>query len=329
MNIKNLTNPTAGSNTGKIDSPLYGGLVVSGILVPFDWTFAVGVGDSAATILANLETALSAVLLHDTYLSRGFYVGPFDAFNDKSEETQYQTLGYGKKVLTQRSVYTKEYQIVDGGVQYWKALQTFNGKTDQYKWLEIDNEGVIYGTETLDATTGLVTGMQGLQMSSFEAQDRKQANRTEIEGHMLNITLAKSSECNERLFTIQTGIELDSYVSAFGVQDIKIRKTGVMVAKVVSFAITTGDGSINMCSALPALISTSYITLTNKNTGSTAITITSFAIVNGLAVLTLSGAGAGWVPGDTMQIQFKAISVLSTAGYKYYESNVEEVVMVA
>lgn len=331
MVVKNLVDPTQVMNTGKTANPLFAGLVVSGILVPYNWTFAVAVTDSFATILANLETALAAALLHITPTSRAFYVGPFDAFNDKSEATTYQTLGYGKKVKTQRQIISKEYQVVDGGVEYWRALQSFTGKIDQYKWLEIDNQGVIYGTQTLDPTTLAVTGMQGIQLSSLEPQDRKQANKSTIEEHMLMLSFQNSGEVNESLYSIQTGIELDGFVNDLAIQDVTWTATGLMIAKVVSFMVTAGDGSINLGTALPLLLVTGNITLTNVETGSTAITITSLSInpTTGLATLTLSGAGAGWVPGNHMTIKLKDVTTLSTAGFKYYESNAASVVMVA
>jgi hypothetical protein len=329
ISLKNLKNPTDVMNTAKYANPTFGDLVISGMLVPFNWTLAIPVGEDPATTLANIETALSALLINDDPLLRGYYVGPFDAFNDKSEATTYQTLGYGKKVKTQRQIITKEYQIIDGGLQYWKSLQSFTGKIDQYKWLEFGNTGIIYGTNTKSATTGAVTGIQGVKLSSLEPQDRKQANKSTVEEHLFVVSYQDGAEVNEDLFTIDTGIGIDDFVNDLGIQDIVITATGPMVAKVVSFAITSADGGVNLCSVLPALIVTASITLTNKETASTAITITSLAIVNGLAVLTLSGAGAGWIPGDHMLIKFKAVSVLSAAGFKYYESNTESVVMVA
>ena len=238
MTIKNLGDPTTIMNTGKYSDPLYAGLVISGLLVPYNWTFPVAVGDSPVTILANLETALSALLLNDDPTLRGFYIGPFDAFNDKSEATTYQTLGYGKKVKTQRMIITKEYQIVDGGVQYWKAIQSFTGKIDRYKWVEIDNQGTFYATNTVDPATHLVTGCQGFKLSALEPQDRKQANKSTIEEHILNLSFQNSGECNEDLFSIETGIELDSFVNDLGIQDVKITGQSNSCSATITFTNT-------------------------------------------------------------------------------------------
>jgi len=329
MNIKNLRTTSGVMNTGKATDALQPGLVISGMFVPYDWTLAIAPGTTPTAILAALESALSALLIHDTPLSRGHYIGPFDAFNDKSEATTYQTLGYGRKVKTQRQIITKEYQIVEGGVEYWRAIQSFTGKIDQYKWIEFDNEGVVYGTQTLSTTTGLVTGIQGFRLSALEPQDRKQANKGSIEERILNLTFQDSAEANENLYSIETGIDIDQYVADLGVTDVTLTATGVMVAKVVSFAVTSFFGGVNICETVPSMIVTASFILTNKETGSTVITVTSVAITNGLMVLTLSGAGAGWVPGDTMQVQLTAVSTLATAGFRYYESNIAEVIMVA
>lgn len=329
MNVKNLRASTGIQNTGKIANPLDPDLVISGMLVPYTWTQTVAIGESSTTTLANLETALTGLLLNDDPLQRGFYIGPFDAFNDKSEATTYQTLGYGKKVETQRQIITKEYQIIEGGVEYWKSVQSFKGRIGQYKWIEFDNSGVVYATNTYDATLQTVTGYQGFRLSDLTPQDRKQANKGAVEEHIISLTFQNSGEANEDLYTLETGIEIDELISGLGIQDVNITATGPMVAKVTTFSITAGFGGINLCVSLPLLIVAASFTLTNEETASTAITVTSWAIVNSNAVLTLSGAGAGWVPGNHMLVKLKAVSVLSAAGFKYYESNTASVVMVA
>ena len=317
MTIKGLTNNAVGLNTGKTPESLLPSLVVSGILVPFDWTFPVGVGDSDTTILANLETALSALLLNDSYEARGFYVGPFETFNDKSEATTYQTLGYGRKVKTQRMIITKEYQILDGGVQYWKAIQSFTGKIDQYKWLEIDNQGILYGTSTVDIVTGDITGMQGITLSALEPQDRKQANKSTVEEYILNMTFQDSGEVNENLYTIETGIELDAYVDDLGVQDVTMTPFGVMVATVVGLRVRSGDGGVDICLTIPGMLVADNLVAVNASTG-VAVPISSVAIVGNMLNVTFGTTG-GWDVGETVQIGLAAVSVLVTAGFSYYE----------
>ena len=76
------------------------------------------------------------------------------------------------------------------------------------------------------------------------------------------------------------------------------------------------------------MVAASFL-LTNQETASTGITVTSWAIVAGNVVLTLSGAGAGWVPGDHMLVQLVSVSTLFAAIGGYYESNIASVIMVA
>ena len=332
MTIKGLTNSSIGLNTGKVSNSLQPGIVVSGILVPYDWKLDISVAESDTAIVTALEDALTDLLINDTYTERGHYVGPFEAFNDQSEATTYQTFGYGRKVKTQRRIITKAYEVFDGGIQYWRALQSFNGKINQYKWLEIDNQGVIYGTQYFDPTTGKVTAFTGIELSSLEAEDRIQANKTTVEQRIFNITIADSGEVNENLFTIETGIELDSFVQDLGVQDVVFTPTGVMVGHISYFRVTAGDGGLDMTALLPGMLIAANISAVNEETG-VAVAVASASIEGNLLKVTYTTGSGGWDVGALVKTGLKAVSVIATSGYKYYECASEaataHVVMVA
>ena len=318
MTVKGLTNNSQGLNTGKFAASLESGLVISGMFVPYAWNLPIAVGDSDVTILANLETALTGLLTNDSYAARGFYVGPFEAFTDKSEATTYQTLGYGRKVKTQRQIITKEYQILEGGLQYWRSIQSFTGKIDAYKWLEFDNQGVVYGTNEKDITTGVVIGMQGIRLSALEPQDRKQANKSTVEERILNLTFQNSGEVNEDLCTIETGIDIDAFITDLGIQDVTMQPFGVMVAHVVGLRVLSADGGVDMCVTLPGLLIAANLVATNAVTG-VAVGITSVAIVGNKLNVTFNTSSSGWSVGVKVNIGLAAVSVLATAGFKYYE----------
>ena len=318
MTVKGLTNNVQGLNTGKYEESLESGLVVSGMFVPYDWNLPVAVGDSDVTILANLETSLTGLLINDNYGSRGFYVGPFEAFTDKSEATTYQTLGYGRKVKTQRQINTKEYQILEGGLQYWRSIQTFTGNITQYKWIEFDNQGVVYGTNYKNTATGVVLGMQGIRLSALEPQDRKQANKSTVEERILNMTFQNGGEVNEDLFTIETGIDIDSLIADIGVQDVTMQPFGVMVAHVVGLRVLSADGGVDICVTLPLLLAAANLVATNAVTG-VAVGITSAAVVGNKLNITFNTSSAGWSVGTKVNIGLAAVSVLATAGFEWYE----------
>lgn len=328
VKIKGLQNKVRGANVGKISDPLEPGLIISAILVPFAWTFAIAAGDSDAAILGGLETALNALLLNAAYVNRGFYIGAFEGFTDKSEATQYQTFGYGGKRMSQRRKPGDEYQIVDGGAEYWAALQTFNGKVDQYKLLKIDSNDVLYGTDTIDPTTGIITGIQGYMLQDLQFEDVVQQNKGSVEGRMMTVIYEKPVELNQSRFAIETGIDLDGFVSPLAVQDVDITPAGPMVAKVVDCSILAGDGGINLCDTIPGLIVAASFKFTNVETGSTVITLTSVAIVNHKARFTFAGTGAGWVATNHMLIELVDVTTLATAGFKYYESTIPAVPIV-
>ena len=141
MRVKGLTNAAQGANTGKNTVPLQPQLIRGSILVPFNWSMTINPGDSDATIVTNLQTALKSLLTNNSYGSRGFFIGPYETYDDKMEPPTEQTLGYGKKVETNRAVYNDEFVFDEGGLDYFKSVLTFRGKTSTYKRLDIDLGG--------------------------------------------------------------------------------------------------------------------------------------------------------------------------------------------
>lgn len=317
MQVKGAGNAQTGLNVGKAANPLEPGLIISGIFVPFNWYLPIGPTDSDVTILANLQSNISALLINNSYAARAFYIGPFEGFTDKSEDTTWQTLGYGKKVKTQRRIITKEYQVLDGGVEYWRAIQSFTGKIDDYKWLEIDNQGVVYGTQST-TSAGVYQGMQGYRLSALEPQDRKQANKGSKEERMLSLSFQDSAEHNEFADYIETGIEFDDFVSPLAVTDVDMETTGLMVGHIVYVRALSQDWDIDLTATVPGMLVAANFTAVNATTG-VAVGITSVSIVGNTIKFTFNTSSSGWVVGNTVNIGLASVSTLATAGYNYYE----------
>lgn len=318
MNILGLSTEDRNANLGRYGTPLLPSPVISGILTPKDWKFEPTAGASDVVKIAAFETAVSAMLLHIDQEQRGQYVGPFEQFDDKGESTQYQTMGYGGKFKTRDATITKEYTFVNQGLDYWTKVLTYKGKHRKYKWLEIDTEGVVYGTNYYSTTTGLVTGIKGYTLNDLSPQNRKQTTGGAVELHVLSLSFQKSSEANEELSVIATGKDYDGVVSGLVVNDVTITANGAMVAKVVSTSVVSCG--MNLCLEYPGLCVVGNFLFRNKQSGSTTFTSTTAAIVDGNLVFTFSGSGAGWNAGDDVEIYLKDVATLSGSGFKYFES---------
>lgn len=306
------------ANVGRGSTALNIGPIISGILTPKDWKLEFAVADTDAERIAATEAALEALLLNNDPLSRGYYVGNFEEFQPRGEDTQYETKGYGNKFKTREATISKEYHLVNVGVDFWAKMRTFDGKHRKFKWLEIDNQGVLCGTNYFNTTSDTITGIKGYQLSDISVQFMAQATGSATTGYRINVTYAKASEANDEGYFIATNKDLDGVVNQFTIQDVTIQATGVMVAKVVSCKIMACG--VNLCETVPGLIVSASFQFENVATGSTTITLTSVAIVDGLAKFTFAGAGAGWSDGVEMIIRLVGVSTLSAAGFKYFES---------
>ena len=327
--IIGLSTENGVANLGRYGAPINIGPILSGILTPKAWKYEFTEGATDAAKIAALETAISAMLLNDDPQQRGFYVGPFEQFDDKGEATQYQTMGYGNKFETKSATITKEYTFVNQGIDYWVKMLTFKGKHKKYNWLEVDNKGVVCGTKYYSTTTGLATGIKGYQLADLSPQNRKQSTGGSVELHVLNLSYQKSSEANEQLEVVDTNIDYDGVIKDLVINDVTITATGAMVSKVVTCSIFSCG--VNLALDLPGLCVVGSFTFRNAASGSTTFTSTTVSIVNGNLVFTFSGSGAGWNAGDSVEIYLKPVSTLSSAGFKYFESTqpVCSVVMVA
>jgi len=307
------------ANLGKGSAVLNMGPIISGIFTTKDWKLEFNVSDTDAERIAALEDALEALLLNNDPEARGFYVGNFEGFDPKGEDTQFETKGYGNKFKTRDATISKEYHLANCGVDFWAKLKTFDGKHRKFKWVEIDNQGIFRGTNYVSPTTGLVSGVKGFQLSDITVQNMVQANGSNTTGYRLNLTYAKASEENENAYYIATNKDLDGIVNQYQIQDVELAASGVMVAKVISVRVTACG--VNLCEALPGIIVSASFEYENVTSGSTVINLTSVAVVDGMAKFTFAGTGAGWSDGAEMIIRLKSVSTLSGAGIKYFESN--------
>ena len=316
--VKGLNNAQIGRNTGKNTTPLNPGLIRGSILVPYNWTFPIGPTDTDATMVTNLQAALLALLVNPNYNARGFYIGPYETYDDKMEAPTEQKLGYGKTVETNRAVYNDEFVFDEGGLDYFMSVLSFRGKFNQYKRVDIDIAGNVGGCTTIDPTTGLVTGFQGYTLSRLYPHDRKNANKTTEMEYRIAYTLENSAEYNENCYILETGVDMIGFVQNLGIQDVNITPVGPMVAHVASYVVTAEGGGINLALTLPAMMVAASFVFKNGNTGATVGT-TAVAIVGNQVQVTFDTASGGWSVGAPVIMTTTDVTTLATAGFKYYE----------
>jgi hypothetical protein len=91
-----------------------------------------------------------------------------------------------------------------------------------------------------------------------------------------------------------------------------------MASHVQSYRVLAGDDGIDVVITLPGLCVAANLVATNVSTG-VAVGITSTAIVGNKLNVTYNTSSSGWSVGAKVALGFKAVSVLATAGFDYYE----------
>jgi hypothetical protein len=320
MEVRLSQNRTDGQNTGKFSKVLDPALIRFGILVPYGYKLNIQANDSIDTIIGNLKTTLSNSIKSDVYIARGQFIGPFEGVEKKKTESGTATLPYGRVVDTSKAILQWRFQFIDGGLEYFLKVQSFNGKIRQYKLLLVDQKGTVYGVRSYDPTTGVFNGQKGFELSRFHADTWDIPIQGEAQTYMVDVALKNSDEFNKDISAIECNEDLQSYFEQFAIQDITLTPdaTAPITASVVK--LTAMLGGVNVITDLTGLIATGAWKATNKVTGST-ITITSVTASGGQLLITLDSTDTDYAAGTDAEIRIADVSALALINLKYYASN--------
>lgn len=138
-------------NTGICECFFDPKLLIGGILVPRKKVFT---ADELSD--ANIQATLEDLVAED----RKFRIFPMQGWvyiTDGSEEPTIQTFGYGTKEPVKEGHYNWTFGFRNGGLNLSNALRSFNGLTNKYALILIENQNNLIGTTKKD-----VNGEDGL-----------------------------------------------------------------------------------------------------------------------------------------------------------------------
>src|SRR5678810_1267689 len=130
-------------NTGICDCFLDPKLIIGAILVPKDKVFT---AEELAD--ANIQETMEA-LVEETAKNRILPIQGFVAITDNSEEPVEQTFGYGTIEPVRDGNYNWIFGFRKGGVNLSNSLRSYNGLTNKYAVIFIENQNHLLGTTCL------------------------------------------------------------------------------------------------------------------------------------------------------------------------------------
>ena len=163
----------------------------------FDWTtieYFMLVPKNYMMTQTEIQTAfatLQAKAYNSTESLRGYVIGKFIGFEDKSTETTIDTDGYGGVSLGTDGKFHWVFEYKNGGMNYDILLNTFKNAQDAYDVIFFDKgANAIVGTTPSSNTSGYV--FKGLSLELlYMPLPKKEANKVR---HYIGIQLADSDE---------------------------------------------------------------------------------------------------------------------------------------
>lgn len=310
---RNLGN-TATDGTGFLAA-----MSLGGYLAPF------GNHIISAENLANLATWLPAQLRHDDPLKRWQKVGPWEDFADQSEDPTVQTLGNGRKMITDDGKTAWQFQFINGGHHMAAQLRGYNNLHELYRYFDVDIENNITGFNSYDATTG-AKQMEGLTLSMLYTRAMKAATKSSVADFRIDIGFEDQTELNENRYSFRLPDTL-KFRTLKGVAELTLEDLtpSGAAAGVFTVGVYTGSGNKNLAedATLSAAIAASGMwELYRTDTG--VIVPTTGVAVNGTKtgfVITANTAHANYVATKQVAIRPTAVSVWAAAGLKWFATS--------
>lgn len=249
-------------NTGFGSCVIDPGKIMGAIRVPKDKVFT-------QTELDALRATLDAARLAASKSNRIFPIHNFRAVTDNSEDTVYQTLGYGAQVPIRDGNYRWTFQYTDGALCLSLGLRSHNFQSTS--WLFYDDKNLILGWRKLDAT-GAAYGLAGIP-ATFHANKWKVNDGANVAAYTVYFDM-DPQYLNDYLGFVQADFAVSEIT---GLQNINLVQSGASAAGVIKLLAKTGcDGSNLYDLYSTELAAAAAWTAINMSTGA-AITISTVA----------------------------------------------------
>jgi len=273
------------------------------------------------TELAALRTTLDSMRLAASKSNRIFPIHGFQAVTDNSEETVFQTLGYGKQVPIRDGNYRWTFQYIDGGMCLHLALTSMNFSGTS-EWLFYDDKWQIIGTKKT-ASDGK-PGLAGVPLT-FHAHKWKLNDGANVTGYMVYFDM-DPKYLNSNLGFVVADFNPEEIT---GLQNIALQQTGTSSAGVFKIQALTGCDYANLFDLYSTELAAAGLwVVTNATTGN-AITITSVAAdANAKAfTITLSSSDPDYpaTSGGLVNVSLADPTTLDAADVSGFESNIIQV----
>lgn len=301
-----------GRNVGKPGCTFNPKDMQGAFLVPYNLTIPA----SALLSVSALQAYLKLQTIQDLASNRWHHIGPFDTSEDKSKAPQMQTFTNQREHVIDRGRRICEYTFLDGGLEYYLMVLSFNNKHAQYKVIPYDSDNVLYAVYKGVDTNNLET-YTGMTMDQFYVYEWKDAQSNTMPEYRIRIAYAPGRQWNEDLRVMKSELDLRRHIPA--VNDVILSNRTPSGASAGVFTVDAYFASENLVSTLnTAILNTNVFKARRKDTLA-ALTITSVAASGDKALVTLNTSGSGYVAGDKAEIHWPAVSVLSGLGVAYYE----------
>lgn len=322
-------------NTGKNPKYLNPAIIVGALLVPYGWNVAFNAYDTSGSIVETVLDKIKLNLIAAAPKDRIRYIGPFESVENQNEAVKVQTLGYGKKVTTDRAKKYDMFTFDEGGLQYFRYVLSYRDQIRQFKLIYFDTNGVLYTAPNLgipvdgsELNGPQVLGAKGFELSRLYPNDWVAPTQDTEAIYGIEIGLKNPLEWNENLLTIETGVDMLALCEELAVQGVDLTFIEAADPTTIGFTMRTALQKIDLADELPNIIDVTSFVARNESTGN-AITIDSvtYNTATKEVIVALDDADPDYVSGDVATIALVDVVSLATAGFKYYESNKMRFVM--
>lgn len=275
--------------------------------------------------LSDVITYLRGKLTADSYVSRFFAFGPFEDWEDQSEDRAQQTLGSGRKVTTKDPTEQLVYSMLDGGLCTQKNNLDFDGAHTGYDILYIDKNNVMQAQVTTDANGQIA--LKGFDMGELYVFPFKQPTSSTVALFRISIEHTDAKQMQRDMAVVDLNTSFATMRQEYAIQNAVLSNVtpGGAAAGVFHVAVMGGCGSDNLAVLYPTLLANIARFVVKNHATQAAITITTAALnTAGTAiVLTLSTVDTDYpTPPALIDISLASPQTLGTAGMKWYESYV-------
>lgn len=284
-------------------------VIMGAIFIPRGMTFN-------AEQIADWRNTLITLANADDKSQRIYPIGPFSDFTDNSEDTVYETTGYGDEAFVREGQYRWLFRLGKANMCLHSALATFINKEGQFDLLLWDKTNAVLGTTVQDANGRDVLG--GFTLGSIGRPKMNMATGSTKAQSWIRVTLVDESQFNATPgIVVESDSPFNMTATLKGLIDIKLGDVTPVGAGAGSKSITlvAGCGSQNLAEMFPTeLADFNLYTATNVATG-LVIPVTAATINGGIVTLTLNAASPNY-PSGTGKIRIGMVepSELADAG---------------